>query len=128
MWFEPKRGLDWRQDDRISFLLICNKVSGDQRIFISAPLMIQQEQKYPASDTPLSLPAKSRAAWDRREMPPHTALCNMTSGFKRLRVGNCRWPELIATNTVITGLKRANSYIVHFFDFVHFKNDPQEQN
>lgn len=59
MWIEPKRGLDRKHKINASVfeacLLICSKVPGDLRIFIGGPLMIQQVQKYPSSDTTLPL-------------------------------------------------------------------------
>ena len=59
MCFEPKRGLDGKHKINASVfeasLLICSKVPEDPCIFIGAPLMIQQVQKYPSSDTTLSL-------------------------------------------------------------------------
>lgn len=91
MWFEPKRGLDRKHKINASVfeagLLICSKVPGDLRIFICAPLMIQQVQKYASSDTTLPLTCQIQIRLShQKEIPPHTAPSHMMSGVKRLRV------------------------------------------
>lgn len=67
-------------------LLICSEVSGDQRIFIGGPLMIQQVQKFPRSDAafPSTCQIQSRMS-HQSEIPPNGAPSNAMSGVKRLR-------------------------------------------
>lgn len=89
MLFEPKRGLDSKHKINASVfeacLLICSKVPGDLRIFIVAPLMIQQVQKYPSSDTTLPLTCQIQFHLShQKEIPPHAAPKDMMSGVKRL--------------------------------------------
>lgn len=71
MWIEPKRGLDQKHEINASVfearLLTCSEVPGDLRIFIAAPLMIQQVQKYPARIPLFLKPAKSGSAWATRK-------------------------------------------------------------
>lgn len=92
MWIEPKRGLDQKREINASVfearLLTCSKVPGDLRIFIAAPLMIQQVQKYPGSDTTLPLTCQIRIRLShQKEIPPHTQLpATWCQGVKRLRV------------------------------------------
>lgn len=89
MLFEPKRGLDSKTKINASVfeacLLICSKVPGDLRIFINAPLMIQQVQTYSSSDTTLPLTSQILLHLSHhKEIPPHGTPMDMMSGVKRL--------------------------------------------
>lgn len=126
MWFEPKRGLDWKHKINASVfpacLLICSKVPGDLRIFIGAPLMIQQLQKYPSSDATLPLTCQDQIRLSHQEeIAAHTVPSDMMSGVKRLRVRKAG--DLTSLHHYRQHnkdrMKRGNSSLVylHFFIF-----------
>lgn len=90
MCFEPKRGLDRKHKINASVfeasLLICSKVPEDPCIFIGAPLMIQQVQKYLSSDTTLSLTHQIQISLIHQKIPSPAAASDRMSGVKRLGV------------------------------------------